>query len=87
MKFYYDLTTTYEDRGRYYNEDTIRTIKVFPATPELEKKAENPESTLWPVHSVTGPSYIPVECKDIDEAYAHLLDSENMSAYEYNKDI
>lgn len=87
MKFYYDLMTTYDDPGEYYNEITIRTIKVFPATPEIEKAAEESSFTLWPVHDPYCSSNLPVECKDIDEAYAYLLESENLSAYEYNKDI
>jgi hypothetical protein len=87
MKFYYDLMTTYADPGKYYNEKTIRSVRVFPATAEIEKAAEESTSTLWPVHDPYGWSNIPVECKDIDEAYAYVLESENLSAYEYNHDI
>ena len=87
MIFYYDLMSTYDDPGKYYNKDTIRTIKLYSATPEIEKAAEDPSSTLWPVHDPYGKSNEPVECKDEDEAYAYLLESENLSAYEYNNDI
>lgn len=86
MKFYYDLRST-KDFGEYYDERSIRNIRVYPATPAIEKAAEDVHSTLWPVHDPSGPSYEPVECKDINDAYAYLLMSENQSAFEYNHNI
>ena len=56
--------------------------------PEIEKEAyENPHSDLWPVHDIHNNSTEPVDCKDIDEAYQYILESENTSVYEYVHDI
>lgn len=56
--------------------------------PEIEKEAyENPHSDLWPVHDIHNSSTEPVDCKDIDEAYRYILESENTSVYEYVHDL
>lgn len=70
MKFFYNLLDGFEEPNRFYDEQTIRRFRVYPATPEIEKDAyENPHSDLWPVHDIHNNSTEPVDCKDIDEAY------------------
>ena len=46
-----------------------------------------PHSDLWPVHDIHNNSTEPVDCKDIDEAYRYILESENTSVYEYVHDL
>ena len=87
MKFYYDLRGKYDEPDRYYDEQTIRRFKVYPANRRIEAQAEQSVSWLWPVYDPYGQSNIPVECKDINEAYAYILEAENLSVYEYIHDI
>lgn len=70
MKYFYNLLDGFKEPDRFYDEQTIRRFRVYPATPEIEKEAyENPHSDLWPVHDIHNSSTEPVDCKDIDEAY------------------
>lgn len=48
---------------------------------------KTPHSDLWPVHDIHNSSTEPVDCKDIDEAYRYILESENTSVYEYVHDL
>ena len=51
MKYFYNLLDGFKEPDRFYDEQTIRRFRVYPATPEIEKEAyENPHSDLWPVH-------------------------------------
>lgn len=82
MKYFYNLLDGFKEPDRFYDEQTIRRFRVYPATPEIEKEAyENPHSDLWPVHDIHNSSTEPVDCKDIDEAYRYILESENTSVY------
>lgn len=84
MKFFYNLMDGFNEQDRFCNEQTIRSFRVYPATPEIEKEAyENPHSPLWPVHDIHKNSTEPVDCKGIDEAYQYILEAENTSVYEY----
>ena len=87
MKYYYNLMDGYDEPGRYYNEQTVRRFRVYPATPEIEKAALEDGSGLWPVHDPYGATNEPVECKDLTEAYDYILQSSNQSVYEYIHDI
>lgn len=88
MKFFYNLMDGFTEQNRFYDEQTIRRFRVYPATREIEKEAyENPRSPLWPVHNIYNNSTEPVDCKDIEEAYSYILESENTSVYEYIHDI
>lgn len=88
MKYFYNLLDGFKEPDRFYDEQTIRRFRVYPATPEIEKEAyENPHSDLWPVHDIHNNSTEPVDCKDIDEAYRYILESENTSVYEYVHDL
>ena len=90
MKYYYNLMDGYDERNRYYDEQTIRRFRVYPATPEIEEAALQPNSHLWPVHDIFAPLdqlNECVECKDINEAYDYILLSENQSVFEYILDI
>ena len=90
MKFYYNLMDGYDEPDRYYDERTIRRIRVYPATPEIEKAALKSDSSLWPVHDIFAPiSQMNecVECKDINEAYDYILLAKNQTVYEYINDI
>lgn len=49
MKYFYNLLDGFKEPDRFYDEQTIRRFRVYPATPEIEKEAyENPHSSLWP---------------------------------------
>ena len=49
MKYFYNLLDGFKEPDRFYDEQTIRRFRVYPATPEIEKEAyENPHSDLWP---------------------------------------
>lgn len=90
MKFYYNLLDGYDQPDHYYNEQTIRRFRVYPATPEIEKAALKDGSGLWPVHDPFAPISEMnqcVECKDLNEAYDYILQSQNQSIYEYIHDI
>lgn len=88
MKFFYNLMDGFNEQDRFYDEQTIRRFRVYPATQKVEKEAyENPHSPLWPVHDIHNNSTEPVDCKDIDEAYRYILESENTSVYEYIHDL
>lgn len=53
MKYFYNLLDGFKEPDRFYDEQTIRRFRVYPATPEIEKEAyENPHSDLWPVHDI-----------------------------------
>lgn len=50
MKYFYNLLDGFKEPDRFYDEQTIRRFRVYPATPEIEKEAyENP-----PFRSVAG---------------------------------
>ncbi len=90
MKFYYNLMDGFDEPDRYYDEQTIRRFRVYPATPEIEKAALEAGSVLWPVHDIFAPLNEMnqcVECKDINEAYDYILQSHNHSVFEYIHDI
>lgn len=90
MKYYYNLMDGYDQPDRYYNEQTIRRFRVYPATPEIEEAALKDGSGLWPVYDIFGPLSEMnqcVECKDLNEAYDYILQSENQSIYERIHDI
>lgn len=90
MKYFYNLLDGYDDPNRFYNEQTIRRFRVYPATPEIEEAALQPGSGLFPVHDIHAPlseMNTCVECRDIDEAYEYILEAENESVYEYIHDI
>lgn len=54
MKYFYNLLDGFKEPDRFYDEQTIRRFRVYPATPEIEKEAyENPHSDLWPVHDLS----------------------------------
>lgn len=87
MLYYYNLMDGYDDPYRFYNSETIRRFRVYPATPEIEKAAKKDGSGLWPVHDPYGYSWEPVECENIEKAYEYILESENNSVYERIHDI
>ena len=88
MLFYYNIMDGFDDPHRFYDEHTIRRFRVYEATPEIEAEALKDGSGLWPVYDVyANVSTEPVECKDINEAYAYILEAENNSVYEYIHDI
>lgn len=88
MKFFYNLMDGFNEQDRFYDEQTIRRFRVYPATQEIEKEVyENPHSDLWPVHDIHNDSTEPINCEDIDEAYRYILESENTSVYEYIHDL
>lgn len=88
MKFFYNLMDGFNEPDRFYDEQTIRRFRVYPATTEIEKEAyENPRSPLCPVHDINNNSTELVDCKDIGEAYRYILEAENTSVYEYIHDI
>lgn len=87
MKFYYNIMDGYNDPRQYYDKKSIRRFRVYPATPEIEKAALQSDSHLWPVHDPYGKTNEVIECKDIDEAYDYILESKNLSVYEYIHDI
>lgn len=69
------------------DERYVKSVRVYPATPEVDAIAAKEESTLWPVHNPFGPSYAFVECADEEEAREFIMWSENHSAYEYNHNL
>ena len=87
MKFYYDLMTLPEEPGTYLTKESVKSVKLYPAIPEVDAIAAKEESTLWPVHNPFGPSYEFVECADEEEAWEYVMWSENQSAYEYNHNL
>lgn len=90
MKYYYNIMDGNDDRTTYYNSETVRRFRVYPATPRVVKAATDPNSSLWPVHDIYAPidrMNECVECKDINEAYEYIMLSENQSIYEYIHDI
>lgn len=90
MKFYYNLMDGFDEPDRFYTEQTIRCIRVYPATPKIVKAALEPNSSLWPVHDIFAPiSELNqcVECKDINEAYDYILLAKNQSVFEYIHNI
>lgn len=88
MKYFYNMADTFKrPEGQYWTMDQVRSITLFPAEPETELMAQDPHSTLWPVHDCCGPSWEPVECESKDEAYEHLCRSLNMSVHERIHDL
>lgn len=88
MKYYYNMADTFDHpENEYWTEEQVRSIKLFSATAEVELMAQGGQGTIWCVHDCCGPSWEPVECKDIDEAYEHLWRSLNMSVHEYVHDL
>lgn len=90
MRYYFKLSATQDlsHDAEYYNEHTIRNIPIYPATPELDRIAEeDPRADLWPICNPYDYSGGAIDCKDRDEAYRYLLESENLSLYEYKHDL
>jgi hypothetical protein len=86
--YYYDMAATFDhSNDKYWTEEQVAAIPVYPATPELEEAAGEETSTLWPIHECTGPSYEPVDCANESEAREHLILSLNQSVYEYINDL
>ena len=88
MKFFYNLMDGFNEQDKFYDEQTIRRFRVYPATQEIEKEVyENPHSPLYPVHDIHNNSTEHVDYKDVDEAYRYILEAENTSVYEYIHDL
>ena len=90
MKFYFDMRD--EDKKpageTYWTEESIRLIKLYPATPKLDNEwMNNPDSWLWCVYEATDFSTNPMECKDKDHAYRELCYSLNKNIYERINDL
>lgn len=90
MKFYFNMQD--EDRKPegeiYWTEDSIRLIRIYPATPKLDDEwMNNEKSPLWPVYECGGFSTNAMECKDKEHAYKELLISLNNSIYEEINDL
>lgn len=43
MKYFYNLLDGFKEPDRFYDEQTIRRFRVYPATPEIEKEAYEDE--------------------------------------------
>ena len=52
MKFFYNLLDGFEEPNRFYDEQTIRRFRVYPATPEIEKEAYENSITVEEVFEV-----------------------------------
>ena len=88
MRYYYNMADTFDHpETEYWTEEQIRAVRIYPATPELDKAAQDEHSTLWPIHNCDKPSWEHVECKDIDEAYERLGRSLNLSVHERIHDL
>lgn len=88
MKYYYDLRCEcHEDPRQYYTAEEMAQAKIYPATPEIEAKAMEDGSCLWPVYEPCGCSTEPVECASVAEARDYILAAANQSVYEYIHDI
>lgn len=86
MKFYYNMIGTYNyPNDEYWTKEEVRKIRLCS---EDELSAEEENGDWWPVYNECGSySWEPVECKDKDEAYEHLLQTLNKSIYEYVNDL
>ena len=90
MKFYFNMRDEdlKPENETYWNEKTIRMIRIYPATNKLDNEwLTNEFSSLWPVYDACEYSTEFVECKDKDAAYDELLNALNTSIYERINDI
>jgi len=96
MYYVYDMDSL-KDRNlgydEYYTERDIQDVILigFKTIEELENWMEENDDKdgkiYWPVHECTGYSWIPVKCVDEEEARKHILESNNLSLYEYYHDL
>jgi len=90
MKFYFNMRD--EDKKpeneTYWTEDTIRLIRIYPATTKLDDEwMNNPDTWLWPVWECSDFSTNAMECKDKEHAYKELMYSLNNNIYERINDL
>ena len=95
MNYYYDLMQLSDVQPRdpdgrrcFWDEQTIRRVKLYRETPELLAELGDPACDLWPVNNYPdGMSSDPVPCSCEREAYSYLLCAENYSLFEYIHDL